>query len=54
MTIPIEYRLDGRQKVTQPGQPKPLSHGESDALEKRRASDRTRQAKHRAKRKAKL
>lgn len=37
----IEYRPDGRQKVTQPNQPKPLSHAEV-ALERRRASDHTR------------
>ena len=47
-----EYRSDGRQKVTTPGQPKPLSHVEAaaqTALDQRRAADRDRQRKHRAK-----
>jgi len=49
-----EYRPDGRQKTTQPNQPRPLSPAENlAAVFARREKDKARQAKHRAKLKPK-
>lgn len=50
MPVKIEFRPDGRQKVTTPNQPIPLSPSEAVAeLERIRAANRARQQKHRDK-----